>query len=284
MIETLGIILGYRCNFKCEHCITGDKSGQGLTGGEKSLIAEAAKKYGIRHVLFIGGEPTLYIEDMNDIVGRFGEPAPRIRMTTNGHFARNRAEAVRTLSSISKLSGINLSYDSLHAKFLPEANIEILYSACKELGMDFDVLMSLRSPMDLVLLNKLRKAGRFPVLLQKMLPVGAAKTNDLGFKYPSFDEGVLSAFCPNRKKIVYFCGQGFSACCGALSFESASSRFVSPTVQEHRAGEFYKLIAANNFSEIIKKLGLTGLKMLPEHSTPCVLCEYIFRSKYGAEF
>jgi len=212
-METLVITLGYKCNFRCEHCIVGKKTEIGLTEREKELIAESVCRYGTKHVLFVGGEPTLYVEDMNDIISRFEAVKPELRMTTNGHFAQTREKAMAVLESIPKLSGVNLSYDSLHAKFLPEKNIENLYSACKEKGLDFAVLMALRSPMDLVMLKGLRKIGGFKVWIQKLLPAGSARDNGLGYKYPSFNEQVLAACCPTRKKVIYMCGQGFTICC-----------------------------------------------------------------------
>lgn len=282
-MDKFAIVLGYRCNFKCEHCIVGDKKGTGLTAAEKDLVALTVRRGGIGNLLFVGGEPTLYIPDMNEIVSKLGNPLPNIRMTTNGHFAKSKAAAVKVLRRISGLSGINLSYDSLHEKFLPEENIENLYLACKEVGLGFAVLLSLRSPMDLALLNKIRKAGKFRVLIQKLLPVGAARSNDLGFKYPSFNEGALSMHCPTRDNLIYMCGQGFTVCCGALAFGPGVSRAVFPTLEGLMSSDFYKLVAKNSFSGMIRKLRLTGLKFKPEHSAPCVLCEYLFKSKYGEQ-
>jgi hypothetical protein len=252
---------------------------QGLTRPEKELIAATVRSHGLRTVLFIGGEPTLYIPDMNEMVSLFGEPVPKIRMTTNGHFAGTRTKAKKVLSSISKLSGINLSYDKLHARFLPEENIEALCSACKELGVKFDVLLTVNSPMDMVLVKDLRRLGDFPILIQKLIPVGMAKQNNLGYRYPSFDEKVLEISCPMKDKLTYICGQGFSSCCGSLIYGLKSSGFVHPTVEELAASDFYRLISTHTFSGIIREFGLSGMEMLPEYSTPCVLCEAIFREK-----
>jgi len=202
-------------------------------------------------------------------------------MTTNGHFAESKEAAIKVLSSIPELSVVNLSCDRQHEKFLPEANIAHLFAACRELGIVFRVVLALSSPMDLVLLKKLKAIGKFPVMPQKMLPMGAAKKNSLGYKHPSFDEGVLSKACPNRDVLIYMCGQGFTVCCASMAFYSKSERIVHATIEEHLRSEFYSLIARHTLGEIVQKLGLSGIKMLPEDSSPCVLCEKIFRKKYG---
>lgn len=255
-----------------------------LSEKERELIANSVIKNKIRNVLFVGGEPTLYIKDMNDIISRFGPAKPEIMMTTNGHFAQSEEAAVKVLSSVAGLSWVNLSYDGLHEKFLPEANIGHLFSACGKMKIGFDVLMALRSPMDLLLLNKLRKVGKFPVRIQKLLPAGAARKNDLGFRYPSFDKKVFTAVCPTRKKLIYLCGEGFTCCCASLAFESSSGRFVHPTVEGHFKSDFYKLISKNTLGGIARKFGLYKAEMAPEYSSPCVLCEYLFRSKHGVGF
>lgn len=282
MISSLTITLGYRCNFNCAHCIVAGQKNTALSEKERELIAASAVKHKVRHILFVGGEPTLYIRDMNDIISRLGGRKTEIRMTTNGHFASSEDSAVKVLSSIPGLSGLNLSCDRLHEKFLPEANIEYLFLACKRLGLDFAVVMALLSPLDLLMLKKLRAIGRFPVLPQRLLPLGAAKSNNLAYKFPSFDKEVLSKFCPSRKKLIYLCGEGFSSCCSPMAFESGCGRFIHPTAAEHLDSEFYKLLSAFTFGDMIKKLGLSGLEMLPADSAPCVLCEKLFRSKYGA--
>jgi len=58
MEKTLAITLGYRCNFNCAHCIVGEKREAGLSETEKNLVVASVIKHGLKHILFIGGEPT----------------------------------------------------------------------------------------------------------------------------------------------------------------------------------------------------------------------------------
>jgi len=281
MINTLAITLGYRCNFNCAHCIAGDKREMGLTAAEISLAVAAVREHRIKHVLFIGGEPTLYLDEMRDIISRLSGLGVEYRMTTNGHFASTIEAAQEILSSIPELAVVNISCDKQHEKFLPESHMRNLYAACKKMGIAFRAILSLSSPMDLVLLKKLKALGDFPVLPQKMLPMGSAKKNQLGYSHPSFDEGVWRKICPNRGIIVYMCGQGFTTCCAAPAFYSKSGRIVHPTLGGHMASEFYGLVSNFNLGGIAERLGLTGIETAPEDSSPCVLCEKLFKRKYG---
>lgn len=281
MISELTIILGFRCNFKCEHCMVAGQTGTELSPGEKAAIIAAIKKHRIRRVLFVGGEPTLYIKDINDIVSRLDGLKINFRITTNGHFASSRQRALAVISSIKNLSGLNLSYDRLHQKFLPEANVGRLYKACREMKKDFAVIISLLSPLDLLMVKKLRQIGRFAILPQKLLPLGAAKANNIGYQYPSFDKGILKKRCPNQRGFTYLCGRGFTTCCSAMALAAKPGRAIHDTIGRHRSSEFHKLVSGSTFGEIADKFGLSGLRMLPEHSAPCVMCEYLFRSKYG---
>ena len=247
-----------------------------------SLLSRTINKYGIKHLLFIGGEPTLYIADINLILSKLNIE-PEVRITTNGYFAKNRQASLSVLSSIQRLSGVNLSYDSFHAKFMPLAKVRNLYSACKEKGLDLMVLSALRSPMDLVFLKRFQEVGKIQVKLQKLLPYGNAKKNNMCFQYPSFNKRVLSRFCPNKDKIVYLCGQGFTSCCSSLVFDCESKRFFRPNLKGYLKSEFYKLISKNSFGDMQRRFKLNNLPFSPEHSAPCVMCTYLFKNKYGAK-
>lgn len=282
MVSELVVALGYRCNFSCAHCCVSDKKEIRLSQKELLVISRTINEYKIKSLLFIGGEPTLYIADINFILSRV-EIEPEIRITTNGHFAKSRSAALSVLSSIPRLSGVNLSYDSFHAKFMSMEKVKTLYSACKEKGLDLLVLSALRSPMDLMFIKKFQEVGEIQIKLQKLLPYGNAKKNNISFQFPSFDKRVLSRFCPNRDKIIYLCGEGFTSCCSSLVFDHKSKRFFGPTLKNYLNSDFYKLISKKSFGEMQRCFKLNDLSFSPEHSSPCVMCTFLFKNKYGVK-
>lgn len=278
-ISELCVTVGYACNFKCSHCAVADKRGVRLTVKEKELLVNTIKKRRIQALFFVGGETALYIEDINQIVSAVESAVqPRVKITTNGYFAETIDKASRVLKQFKLLSSVQLSYDTYHAKFLPLYKIKNLYLACRNAGISFNVILTIQSPLELVQLRELKALGKFPVILQTVHPIGAARDNKLAYRYPSFDERVLLKRCPNLGKIIYLCGEGFTVCCSYLTLQGKTSGYVHPTIGRHTASSFYKLISKNTFREIMKAKGIGLERLMPEHSSSCNLCNFIFTS------
>jgi MoaA/NifB/PqqE/SkfB family radical SAM enzyme len=237
-------------------------------------------EFGVKAVLLAGGEPTLYVAKANKILrGLPGLSGFRVRMTTNGHFGDSLGKAIKTLKSFIRLTSVQVSYDRYHAEFLPINNIANISQACKELGIDFSVSFCVSNPLDVALVAELKKIGSFRVGIQKVLPVGAAARNLLGYKHPSFDEGVLGKKCPRIGKMMYLGGCGFSVCCSSLVLGDKKKVFSHPTLQGHMESLFYRLITGKTFKGIAKFLKVPETSLEPIHSDPCTLCSYLFLGK-----
>lgn len=276
-ISRIGIISGYRCNFSCEHCCFPSDSAVDLTPAEESVIIENIREYNIRSLLFLGGEPSLYISRTNSFLKRLGDlKRYTVRITTNGHFAKSVDSAVGVLSSFLKINHVQLSYDKFHGKFLPYSAVGNMFKACRSLKLGFGVIAAVDSPLDLVLLNKLKSVGNFSVGVQKVLPVGGAGNNGISYKYPFFDRHVLSRRCPNRKVITYLPGKGFSICCSTLALGKKWRIACHPTLKDHFSSWFYNCMAKLSFREIMRVAGLGAMEVAAEQSSPCVLCGAIF--------
>lgn len=238
----------------------------------------AIKAYSVTSLHFVGGEPTLYIADINRILsGLASLKHTKVRITTNGHFGATKKSAKAVLASLLKLDYLQLSYDKFHREFLPFKNIRTLYNVCLEAGVEFSVAISIQSPLDLVLAPQLKKIGDFPIGVLKVMPAGSARENNLAYRYPSFDKRVLSKKCPNHKTITYMCGEGFTSCCSLLSFGEGSARFAHPTMRAHLNSDFYKLISRHSFGEIMRMSGVASTPLSPDHSSPCTLCAHLFK-------
>lgn len=245
-------------------------------------MASTINQHRFRSLLFVGGEPTLCIPEINRILSGLARPGQvEVAMTTNGHFAHSKPAAIATLSRLVRLDRVQLSYDKYHQKFLPASNIRRLSLACRDMDIRFSVLVSIQSPMDLVILKQLRKAGRFPIGVQKVHQIGEAKRNRLQHPYPSFDESVLSKRCPSRGKLAYMCGEGYTTCCSYLSLQEDPAKYVHPTVEQHLESPFYGLLRRFTFAGLMRRFGIPEQDLLPEHSDPCNLCKFIFERSDG---
>lgn len=273
----LCILPGYRCNFACAHCTSTGKKIEKLTDREKTAIIDAVGKYGIKSLHFAGGEPSLYIRDINELLSRLPDlKHTKVRITTNGHFGQTVTSAIKLISSFGKLDFLQLSYDKFHEEFLPFKCVRNIYHACLEKNVGFSVAISVQTPLDLLLMTRLKKIGDFPVGVLKVMPAGAAQKNRLAYRYTSFDRKVLDKKCPNSKVITYMCGEGFTGCCSLLSFGKDSSRYAHATMSEHLNSRFHKLLSKHSFREIIRKAGLGRPVFGPEQSSICSLCAYLF--------
>ena len=278
MVPKLGVVVGYKCNFQCAHCCVRDCGPISLTLVEKNKIGSVIVRHAPRSILFVGGEPTLYLDDINEILSYAKDLSGiTIKITTNGHFAVTVAAAVRVLKSFLKVDSVQLSYDSFHAEFLPFRRVKNLYRACKTLGIKFCVINTISSPLDLAGLKKIKSVGEFKILINKVMNVGAALHNGIKYHYPSFDRRVLRKKCSLRGGIGYICGRGFSLCCSNLVYE-AGLPVAHESVGQHKGSRFYRLISSMTFGELLKKARLSSVDLPPEFSTECNLCEYVFKS------
>lgn len=281
----IAVSLGFNCNFKCAHCANCFEKRERLSPSEKKVLTSAIDRYHINVVHFIGGEPTLYIEDINEILcGIKPRRKLKVVVTTNGSFAKNLNTAISVLRSISGLSKIQLSYDKFHSQFLPFSHVKNVFQACKRIGLDFGVLSAIETPVDMFLINKLHELGNFPILIQKVLPQGSARINAVSYKaYPHFDRRVLRTKCPDRKDLLYICGKGFTICCSSLVFNLKIKEILFKTPGELFSSNLYKLFQRHSFRELAKKFRQNGDAYKPEHSSACNLCENMFKKLIDRE-
>lgn len=275
-LNELAVLVGYKCNFKCAHCCNGHNRSEGLSSDEKRKVISTINSCNPRSILFVGGETVLYLDTVNEILSAMPRlSGSRIKVTTNGYFARTVPAATAVLRSFRKVDEVQLSYDRFHAEFLPIENIRNLYLACKALGKKFAVIYTVDSPMEVVGLKKLWGMGEFKVFVNKAVAVGEAARNGIEYPFPSFNRNVLRRACPARHKMVYVCGRGFSSCCSNLTFETALPT-THDTVLKHKKSRLHRLISTYTLGQLLKMSGLPDRDLPPRFSHECVLCEHIF--------
>lgn len=279
-IGSLAVLVGYKCNFACAHCITAGKTGA-LSETDNKRIVSAIERYGIRELHFVGGEPSLFVEAINKVLSRLSSlDKIKVRITTNGSFARTISEAEGLLQRFKKIDFLELSYDKFHKKFLPEKNIRNLFLTCRKRGVRFGVLFSAESPMDLVLLKDLNAVGKFPISLQYVVPFGAAKKNSIAWRHRSPEAILLGKKCPTSNKLIYICQQGFTVCCSALTLCLKPQKFVHTTPEKHFSSRFYGLVSSCSMGEIKDRFDLKGPLPEDRRISVCTVCEYLFSAKF----
>ncbi len=103
LIPTFGIAFS-GCNMRCAFCIAGPQSWEPFAGAvmspiELSCLAERAIAGGVRTVTFHGGEPTLYIPFLLDVVAELPAGA-KLVLKTNGYFSETARQLLRSVFDV----------------------------------------------------------------------------------------------------------------------------------------------------------------------------------------
>ena len=119
----LTVMLTYRCNAQCKDCGTfsspHDKNEITLETALASI--DEAHDYGIKQVIFTGGEATLRWDDLLVCIKHAHDLGLLTRLVTNGRWAVSKEEATRCKDLLLKagLNEINFSTGDEHVRFVP---------------------------------------------------------------------------------------------------------------------------------------------------------------------
>lgn len=277
-IDVLHIIPGYFCNLECTHCgsLSSPRRKRGMSKEEMSLLKKTIKEHLPKNILFTGGEPTFYIDEINELIDSIDKrDAHVIQITTNGWFATSITKTESTISSFLKLDKIQLSFDLFHGSTTTIENIKNIANFCSKNKIDFNISVCISNPTDLNKAADILKEVHVPISYQKAEPFGRAKKNDISFRYFTFQEDVLKTKCPNLGIISYISGVGFTTCCSNLIFNQKNSKYASNSIEGHLSSDFRKNLQNNTMADLMSKYNIKKKELLPTHSSTCSLCEYI---------
>ena len=279
-IRDFGVIPGFYCNKKCLHCgnVSNSNEKLGLTRREINLVKQTVSINLFEKLIFSGGEPTFYIDSINEIVKSCPDlKKTKIQITTNGWFAKNNLDT--TLSKFLKIDVLQLSYDIFHKTELLDTDIINLKNYCKENKIYFLLSTCITNPAELLKSKVIQEKLDVPIIYQKVEAFGRAKKNKIYYKYPMFQKEVFSKKCPNIGQISYICGKGFSICCSNLVFNSnqVNNDVIHQTFEKHASSEFYKQRINMTLGEIYtQKTGEIPKAVFPSsYSSECQFCEHI---------
>lgn len=278
-MEILHVMPGYLCNLSCSHCVndSGPRQTTRLSQIEIAKAKEVIKTHSPRRLIFTGGEPTLHIDLVNELL--LSHPnieSANILLTTNGWFSKSPELLRNTIEKLLKVSGLQLSYDTFHGSKLSIDDVVRLKTFCLEREIQFNISICISSPLELIEANKIQRAIGAQVIFQKVEASGRAKTSGGSYKYLSFQASVFDLKCPNLGSITCIPQKGFSVCCSNLIFNRLKTdNFAHPTLEEHTSSDFYKEICSKTFGQMLESRGLASEHFDPEFSAPCRMCEYI---------
>lgn len=282
-IDTIHVMPGLYCNFYCSHCVndSGPKQTLKVTPSELKYIRESISLYRPKRLQFTGGEPTFYIDEINNIIESHKNINEcEVQITTNGWYANSMSEVESNLGKINKIDFILLSYDKYHSSKITPSQVSLLKKYCGMKSIKFCVSMCITTPLEAIEAKKIMNEINVDFLFQKVDATGRAKKNKLKYQYPTFEESVLDGKCPNLGTLSYIPQKGFTVCCSNLIFNSKEvTNFCHENANEHLASDFYESMSNHTFRELLEEKKLDTKSLKANLSSPCALCETIWESK-----
>lgn len=135
----IGIELGRLCNARCEHCISlsGPKNKAVMSPETIRRIIRESASVGINHLELTGGEPFLFINELEEIVRYATSYGMITGMTTNSYWASKpeKAEAILARMKDAGLVRLRFSIDQYHLNYIPIERLETAVRAAVKVGL-----------------------------------------------------------------------------------------------------------------------------------------------------
>lgn len=216
----LNVFLGDLCNMDCSHCYTSSSPKSKKYKISEHEIAEICEfvisnpTYKLIH--FIGGEPTLFLEQINSIISRL--PNTDFAITTNGWFSNSNITLLDNLN----ISRINISFDKFHKSKLTSVNsILKLVHHYKAQNKTVSINFVYEKLTDFSYIQEFTKLG-ISINGRKIGKGGKQKDiQDSEFKENIPTDNLCYMFEDSSKLQALFMPQkGLIPCCGPLNFDN----------------------------------------------------------------
>lgn len=120
-LNSLHVLLTYRCNYECDHCFvwgSPQQSGVFTSAQLEDVFQQALATDCIRELYFEGGESFVYYPVLVKAVARAHELGFATGVVTNGYWATSRADARAWIEPLvhARLDKLEISCDSLHGE------------------------------------------------------------------------------------------------------------------------------------------------------------------------
>ncbi|WP_164848399.1 radical SAM protein [Halobacteriovorax sp. HLS] len=280
-MNELNIILGHKCNYTCTHCVNSsgpDQVSSKLSDDEISNITTQIKEHAPKLVLFTGGEPTLYLKDMNQFIREHpNKLEAKFGITTNGWFGSSIEQTRILLDKVDRLDFVQVSFDAFHGTKTEYSYIKNIRDYCESKGMSFNISMAIAEPKDLLMAQELIKDLGVKVIFQKVSKVGRAQENNITYKYFKFEESVLDEKCPNVDSFTYIPAKGYSNCCGNLVYNDVTQDICNTEFDDYISSDIFKTLRNKTFKEMLADKEIDTAQIPVDCSSACNLCEFIFK-------
>lgn len=274
------IAFGYstRCNIKCSHCVAAGEqpvSTKMELQQAKKTIDELAEA-GVTGISFTAGEPTIYFEDLLELLELCTSHNIYTRVVTNSSWAADSSSTKACIEALkhSGLCQLRLSYSRWHGEHVPMTQVRNAAYGCVHGGLDYFVsFVTDFSAEDEPYENFLRDNSLkfFP---EPLIYSGRAK-NYLKKK-------VFTDYQDNRCAMNCYLAPDFNmyACCDAGSHFTKTNAFYLGNLKRDSAKTLFTKSDQNPLFHCVRNLGLSAIASysgMPSREIvtyrKCELCE-----------
>jgi MoaA/NifB/PqqE/SkfB family radical SAM enzyme len=256
------------CNAECAHCITisGPKAREHLSIDVIKRCLKEAAELGIKGYQFSGGEPTLFLDKLLDLL-EFGKAlGMEAGITTNASFARNPERAYQVMRQLADagLTAVRVSTDKFHDPFIPFERVLMAIEA--------GLACKLETSVEVILVRKDTNLGEVFKALQKypakiltgtLVPQGRAKSLPMGL-FLTYSYHQIKQFCCPQASTVFVDSDGQTYfCCNyprpAPGESLDTSAYVIGNVYEDSLETILERVDTNPVSRVLAERGPQGV-------------------------
>ena len=287
-----------KCTANCDICCMNSSINNNERLSNEIVISaiDETADMGIKVLLFSGGEPLLYYDDLLMFLSRSKKHNMIVSLNTNAYWCNNYDDAKEKMLKLRRngLANIITSLDIFHNKFISVNNIKIFLKAAKDTGLR--PILNLCGGYDQAdqgIIELLKEVGSllynvdlrfFPVSF-----VGRAAQNLDNHKL-KYTYRIDDIRCDAYQTIHILSNGNVCACCCELNKEepfvlgNLYDNSLSSIVNSYRKCVPYNLVLKKGFRWIAERVKSIIPDLLEiEYNNPCEFCERVFCGKYATE-
>lgn len=260
-VSNVGICYSTICDMWCDHCILQNYQRITMPKNIAESITHQACLYKIKSVTFTGGEPMIFLKDIEDIMFRYKNNVS-FDIITNALWAKNseKKDIVKTLEKLKMcgLSHISLSTDEFHQKFVPIETIKLVAILALEHGLQVTVMYTMTKSSSIENFRELERIGAI-IRKNQLVPIHPM----LITKAPKLRIGDLIQPCSVVGQILVMPNGDVFACCGGrVMYVEKDSVLYRGNVYKEKMSRILKEIEDDWLLEVLHLWGPAKLLSL----------------------
>ncbi len=296
-ISVLGVSYTNMCTASCDHCCSYGSPRQSTKLSPDLLLPhlQGFHDLGVRTFCVTGGEPVLFLDELEIVMKAAQKLSWRQVLFTNGFWAGGENEIqdyVRRFSRIG-VGTVIFSTSRFHAKYVDPENIWNAAHALEKKGIGVTIDVCTLNTLDMDDYSRMLLAARAPGQHRrlKIVPDGRAKrfaSRDL-HAYPQ--KVILNRICPQREEFyVDENGDVFPCCCishkkpetldfyrfGNIKSDGVKEIMAKRSTRNESLQRLFSSGPGSIYRRFERELRIVGFELRERYSSQCDLCKELF--------